>query len=108
MITTNEHQATEKQPPDVLYKKGVFGLNLYQDETLKQLLFSVYCKTFKNIYFDEHLRTSPSEFTIFVLFSRMLPWYSIKSLEQLDNILIKDKEDSEYCKIKDKKAFKKH
>ena len=41
-------------------------------------------------------------------FRWMLPWYSIKSSEQLDNILIKDKEHSEYCKIKDKKAFKKH
>ena len=85
MITANEHQATQKQPPDVLYKKGVLDLKLYQDETLKQLLFCEYCKTFKNIYFDEHLRTSASEFTVFVLF-RMFPWDSIKSSEQLENI----------------------
>ena len=36
------------------------GLELYQKETLTQLLSCEICEIFKNAYFEDHLRTAAS------------------------------------------------
>ena len=39
-------------------------LQFYEKETLTQVFFCEYCKIFKNTYFEEHLRTVASAWSI--------------------------------------------
>ena len=51
--------ATQKQPPEVFYKKAAFdNFAIFTGKHLFWSLFSLLC--FKNTYFEEHLRTATS------------------------------------------------
>ena len=54
----------QKQPPEVFYKKTVvkkLAIFTEQNLCLESLFNSEYCEIFKSSYFEEHLRTAPSE-----------------------------------------------
>ena len=59
------YQTKKKQPPEVFYKSA--ALKNFVTFTGKHL-----CETFKNIYFEEHLRTTASELT--VVLNEVIVW----------------------------------
>ena len=62
-------QKTEKQSPEVFYKKTVLKSfstftgkhHHYQKETPTQVFSCEYCEIFRNTYFEEYLRTAAFE-----------------------------------------------
>ena len=58
------------QPPEVLYKKAVLKISQYilrETIVLEYLFNSEYCEVFESTYFEEHLRTTASEYVVMKL-----------------------------------------
>ena len=75
MQALNEECTPPKQSPETFYKKGVLqnfikltekymyiseSLQIYQKEVPTQVFSCEICEIFKNIYFEEHMRTTSS------------------------------------------------
>ena len=50
-----------------LIKLQAWGLQVYKQETLEKVLSSEFCEISKNIFFTEHLRTTASINSFFVV-----------------------------------------
>ena len=60
----------QMQPPEVLYKKAVLKISQYilrETIVLEYLFNSEYCEVFESTYFEEHLRTTASEYVVMKL-----------------------------------------
>ena len=60
----------QMQPPEVLYKKAVLKISqdiLRETIVLEYLFNSEYCEVFESTYFEEHLRTTASEYVVMKL-----------------------------------------
>ena len=58
------------QPPEVLYKKAVLKISQYilRETIVLEYLFNLeYCEVFESTYFEEHLRTTASEYVVMKL-----------------------------------------
>ena len=55
----DEHDETQKQPAEVLYRKRCQACNLIKKETLAQCFLWIY-EIFKNTFFTEYLWTTAS------------------------------------------------
>ena len=60
----------QMQPPEVLYKKAVLKISQYilRETIVLEYLFNLeYCEVFESTYFEEHLRTTASEYVVMKL-----------------------------------------
>ena len=60
----------QMQPPELLYKKAVLKISQYilrETIELEYLFNSEYCEVFESTYFEEHLRTTASEYVVMKL-----------------------------------------
>ena len=56
----DEHGETQKQPPEVFYRKRCLACNFIKKETLAQVFSCEYCEIFKTPFFTKHLWTTAS------------------------------------------------
>ena len=56
----DEHDETQKQPPEVFYRKRCQAYNFIKKEILAQVFSCEFYEIFKNTFFTEHLWTTAS------------------------------------------------